>query len=107
MHSRAVERVVDLTDPTRNVLYNMTLEEARSRVASGDPQAVGAIEGQFALVAVVGQKVRMARSLSRPLRFFIAKRAEGPCLVAADRIDVIARWLEGEGLGGQFHPSYT
>ena len=29
MHTRAIERVVDLTDPARNVLYNMTQEEAR------------------------------------------------------------------------------
>jgi asparagine synthase (glutamine-hydrolysing) len=107
MHTQPVERVVDLTDPARNVLYNMTVEEARDRVASGDPHAVRAIEGQFALVAVAGQKVRMARSMSRPLRFFIAKRSEGPCLVAADRIDTIHRWLENEGLAGQFHPSYT
>ncbi len=107
MHTRAIERVVDLTDPSRNVLYNMTLEEARGRVASGDADAVRGIEGQYALLAVVGQKVRMARSLCRPLRFFIAKRAEGPCLVAADRIDAIHDWLRGEGLDGQFHPSYT
>jgi asparagine synthase (glutamine-hydrolysing) len=107
MHSQPLERVVDLTDPARNVLYNMSLDEARGRVASGDPHAVGAIEGQFALVAVAGQNVRMARSLSRPLRFFVAKRAEGPCLVAADRIDAIHHWLDSEGLAGQFHPSYT
>src|SRR5262245_4340648 len=105
--TQAVQRVVDLTDPGRNVLYNMTLQEARARVASGDPRAVAEIEGQFALVATAGQMVRMARSISRPLRFFIAKRSEGPCLVAADRIDAIHRWLEGQGLAGQFHPSYT
>jgi asparagine synthase (glutamine-hydrolysing) len=102
-----VSRVVDLTDPTRNVLYNLTLDEARSRVASGDPTAVRDIEGQFALIATVGRKVRMARTISRPLRFFIAKRSEGPCLVAADRIDVIQNWLKEEGLDDQFHPSYT
>ena len=107
MHTRVIQRVVDLTDPARNVLYDMSPDEARARVASGDPQAVRGIEGQFALLAVVGEKVRMARSMSRPLRFFIAKRAEGPCLVAADRIDAIHRWLEDEGLAGQFHPSYT
>jgi asparagine synthase (glutamine-hydrolysing) len=107
MHRRAIDRVVDLTDPARNVLYNMTPDEARARVASGDPAAVRAIEGQFALLAAVGQEVRMARSMCRPLRFFIAKRAEGPCLVAADRIDAIGRWLDEQGLAGQFHPSYT
>jgi asparagine synthase (glutamine-hydrolysing) len=100
-------RVIDLTDPGRNVLYNVTLDEARARVASGDPAAVCNIEGQFALVATSGQLVRMARSISRPLRFFIAKKSEGPCLIAADRIDRIHSWLQEQGLDGQFHPSYT
>src|ERR1041385_8333462 len=49
----------------------------------------------------------MARSLDRPMRYFLAKRAEGPALVVADRIDSIHNWLKSEGLGGQFHPSYT
>ncbi|MBY0229301.1 MAG: hypothetical protein K2W96_08495 [Gemmataceae bacterium] len=102
-----IGRVVDLTDPSRNSLYDLTADEARAVVASGDAEAVRRLEGQFALVAQAGREVRMARSLSRPLRFFIAKRAEGPCLVAADRIDTLKRWLEEEGLGDQFHPSYT
>src|SRR5438105_5041444 len=105
MHTQAITRVIDLTDPARNVIYNMTLDEARGHVASGDPAAVRGIDGQFALVTMAGDKVRLARSISRPLRFFIAKRAEGPCLVAADRIDAIHDWLKGEGLGEQFHPS--
>jgi asparagine synthase (glutamine-hydrolysing) len=107
MHSRAISRVVDLTDPARNVLYDISPEQARALVASGNPNALRRLDGQFALVAIVGDRVRMARSISRPLRFFIAKRAEGPCLIAADRIDTIADWLNREGLGDQFHPSYT
>ena len=106
-HQRTIERVVDLTDPARNVIYNMTVDEARARVASGDPVAVGGIDGQFALLGTSGQNVLLARSISRPLRFFIAKRAEGPCLVAADRIDAIHGWLREHGLAEQFHPSYT
>jgi asparagine synthase (glutamine-hydrolysing) len=101
------DRVIDLTDPARNLLYNVTLDEARRRVASGDARAVGDIDGQFALVATEGVLVRMARSISRPLRFFIAKRSEGPCLVAADRIDTIYDWLKRHGYDDQFHPSYT
>src|SRR5947209_2080008 len=107
MHRLAIDRVIDLTDPQRNLIWNMTLDEARARVASGDPAAVRGIDGQFALVATSGQKVRMARSISRPLRFFIAKRVDGPCLVAADRIDAIHRWLSEQGFADQFHPSYT
>jgi asparagine synthase (glutamine-hydrolysing) len=107
MHPQAIDRVVDLTDPKRNLIYNISLDEARRRVASGDPAAVRGIDGQFALVATHEEKVRMARSISRPLRFFIAKRVDGPCLIAADRIDAIHAWLEKEGFADQFHPSYT
>ena len=41
------------------------------------------------------------------MRYFLAKRADGPYLVVAERIDELSRHLEGEGLGEQFHPSYT
>lgn len=54
-----------------------------------------------------GNLVRLARSIGRPLRYFLAKRAEGPCLIIAERIDEIAAWLRAEGFGDQFHPSYT
>src|SRR5256886_10172059 len=37
----------------------------------------------------------------------LAKRAEGPALFVADRIDAIYQQLKAEGLHGQFHPSYT
>ncbi len=105
--AQAIERVVDLTDPARNVIYNMSVDEARRLVASGDGAAVRRIDGDFALVATSGVHVRMARSIGRPLRYFIAKRKSGPALIAADRIDAIYGHLQAEGLADQFHPSYT
>src|ERR687897_844626 len=102
-----VERTVDLLDPALNTIENMSLEEARARVLSGDAAAVGSIEGSFAIVARDGITVRLARTLDRPMRYFLAKRQEGPALFVADRIDTLHRALEGEGLAGQFHPSYT
>ena len=108
MHQNApIERLVDLSEPNVNIIFNMSLDEAIERVGSGDPERVRAIDGQFALVHRQGQIVRMARSIGRPLRYFIAKRAEGPCLVVAERIDAIRDFLASEGLDGQFHPSYT
>jgi asparagine synthase (glutamine-hydrolysing) len=83
------------------------VEEARELVAAGDPARVRGIDGHFALVAKRGQTVRLARSIARPLRYFIAKRHEGPSLIAADRMDAIHRYLQAEGLADQFHPSYT
>jgi len=108
MHQVAtIERLVDLVDPGANVLLNMTYAEALERLGSGDPERVRQIDGQFALVHKQGKIVRMARSIGRPLRYFIAKRHEGPCLVVAERIDQIYDFLRDEALDNQFHPSYT
>jgi len=102
-----LEKLVDLTDPGLNRIYNMSAAEAMERVLSGKAEAVRGIEGSFAIVAREGKRVRMARSMDRPLRYFLAKRHEGPALVVADRIDAIHGWLKAEGFGEQFHPSYT
>ncbi len=102
-----LERVVDLTEPESNHLYNMSVDEARALVLGGPAEAVNRIHGSFALVARRGKTVRMARSLDRPLRYFLAKRKEGPALVVSDRIDSIYEWLRREGLEEQFRPSYT
>ena len=102
-----IERVVDLTDPGANRIYNFTVDEARSLLLEGPAEAVRNIQGSFALLARAGKTVKMARSLDRPMRYFLAKRQEGPALVVAHRIDTIFDWLKSEGLEGQFHPSYT
>ena len=104
---RPIERVVDLLDPSLNQLHNLDVDEARRRVLNGDPAAVRAIDGSFALVTIDGVTVRMARSLDRPMRYFLAKRHEGPALFVADRIDTLQRALADAGLERQFHPSYT
>jgi asparagine synthase (glutamine-hydrolysing) len=102
-----IERVVDLIDPSSNRIYNMGVEEARARILRSPVEAVREIDGSFALLARDGKTVRMARSLDRPMRYFLAKRHEGPALIVADRIDAIYQQLQTEGLAGQFHPSYT
>jgi asparagine synthase (glutamine-hydrolysing) len=107
MQQQYIERVVDLTEPEANQFYRLTVEEARETVLYGTAEAVGRIAGSFALVAREGKTVKMARSLDRPLRYFLAKRREGPVLIVAARIDTIYHWLKAEGLEGQFHPSYT
>lgn len=85
----------------------MTLEQARERILRGSIESVREIDGSFAIVARDGKKVRMARSLDRPMRYFLAKRQAGPALIVADRIDAIYEQLKIEGLDRQFHPSYT
>ena len=69
-----IERVIDLTDPALNHLYGMNLEEARASVLDGSAESVSRIRGSFALIAKRGRTVRMARSLDRPMRYFLAKR---------------------------------
>ena len=102
-----VKRLVDLLDPHANLFLNTDYDDAVRRVGSGEPEQVRAIDGQFALVHRQGHIVRMARSIGRPMRYFLAKEKGGPCLIVAERIDEIAAFLRGNGLENQFHPSYT
>ena len=107
MHSEYISKVIDLTHPEKNIIYNMSHEEAVERVNSGDLEAVREIDGQFCLVAIEGKTIRMARSIGRPIRYFIAKLESGPQLVIAERIDTIYDYLKKENMDDQFHPSYT
>ncbi|MCA9120875.1 MAG: asparagine synthetase B family protein [Planctomycetaceae bacterium] len=108
MHTQTtVERLVDLIDPSANVLLNMTNEEAAAAVAAGDSDRVSKIDGQFAIIQKQGNIVRLARSIGRPMRYFLAKQTAGPCLIVAERMEEIRAQLERDGLGDQFHPSYT
>ena len=102
-----LSHVIDLTDPAGNRIYNMTVEEARTLIAAGDADAVARIDGEFALVGQRGKSIFLARTISRLLRYFIAKWHDGPILIVADRIDAIRGQLAALGLDDQFHPSYT
>jgi asparagine synthase (glutamine-hydrolysing) len=104
---RPISRVIDLVDPSSQRPWNVGVDEARQRILADDPAGVLAIEGSFALVAQDGERVCLARSLDRPLRYFLAKDASGPALVVAERIDAIQEALAREGWSGQFHPTYT
>ena len=42
---QAIDRVGDLLDPGKNVLHNLTVEQARELLASGDADAVRRIVG--------------------------------------------------------------
>ena len=105
-----VARVINLIRPESQRLWAMTEAEGKQRVldseqAGCDP--VLGIDGSFALVAQQGERVLLARSLDRPLRYFLAKASEGPVLIVAERIDEIAQELARHGWSDQFHPSYT
>lgn len=104
---RYLASVIDLIHPSVNQIYDMSIDTATQAILSGDPKAVREIDGSFALIATEGKIVKLARSLDRPIRYFLAKRADGPALIVASRIDEIFAWLKQQGLSNQFHPSYT
>ncbi len=107
MTHQYISRIENLLDPAANILLNMSYEEAEKRVLSGDPKLVDEIDGQFAIMVASEKTVRMARSIGRPLRYFLAKLVDGPCLIVAERIDEILGRLAEMGISDQFHPSYT
>jgi len=100
-------RLINLIRPESQRLWSMSESEACARLLASDPTGVLDIDGSFALVAQDGERVLLARSLDRPLRYFLAKAVEGPALIVAERIDEIAAELARHGWSGQFHPSYT
>jgi asparagine synthase (glutamine-hydrolysing) len=105
--TRPIHRVENLVPDTAQQIRNLSVDEARARLLEDDATSVGDIEGSFALVARDGERVLLARSLDRPLRYFLAKEAAGPLLVLADRMDAIKDFLESQGYADQFHPTYT
>src|SRR6202162_883673 len=102
-----IARVINLIPEQSQRLWSMDGPEARRRLLAGDTEAVLRIDGSFALVAQDGERVMLARSLDRPMRYFLAKSADGPVLIVAERMDEIAAELGRRGWADQFHPSYT
>ena len=103
---KPIARVLNLIDDSEQRLWTLTPDQARRRLLDG-PEAVLGIDGSFALAARRGVDVVMARSLDRPMRYFLAKESSGPMLVIAQRIDEIRDCLDAEGYLDQFHPTYT
>ena len=101
-------KVINLIpDRAQQLWGEIDLDCARRALLAADPKSVVEIAGSFAIVAQEGERVVLARSLDRPLRYFLAKAADGPVLIVAERIDEIAAELERRGWADQFHPSYT
>lgn len=105
--SYPIARIINLVDPGSQRLWTLSEAEARARLLQADLEEVLAIDGSFALVAADGERVCLARSLDRPLRYFLAKDSDGPVLLVAERIDAIQHTLQEHWWATQFHPSYT
>jgi asparagine synthase (glutamine-hydrolysing) len=104
---KKLDDFVSLIDPEKNVIFNMSVEDAEDAVTSGDPDRVREIDGSFAIVTKRNQQVYLARSITRPMRYFMAKQEAGPLLIVAERIDEIYKYLKEIGLHKQFRPDYT
>ncbi|HEY2379240.1 MAG TPA: asparagine synthase-related protein [Gemmatimonadaceae bacterium] len=102
-----ISRVINLIPEASQRLWSIDEAEARRRLLASDLGNVLDIDGSFALVAQDGERVVLARSLDRPMRYFLAKAVDGPALIVAERIDEIAAQLSHHGWSDQFHPSYT
>ncbi len=77
---QAIDRVIDLLDPAKNVLFNATTDQARALLAEGDVEAVRRIDGHFALVATA-RRQRPHGPLHRPAAALLhrqAHRGAGP-----------------------------
>ncbi|MGQ0714164.1 MAG: asparagine synthase-related protein [Gemmatimonadaceae bacterium] len=105
--THAIARIINLIRPESQRLWSSSEAEARRRLLASDASAVVEIDGSFALVAQEGERVMLARSLDRPLRYFLAKAIDGPVLIVAERVDEIAAELARRGWADQFHASYT
>ncbi|MEO8580466.1 MAG: asparagine synthase-related protein [Gemmatimonadales bacterium] len=106
-NTQPISRVVNLISPDSQRLWSVSEAEARRRLIAGDVAGVLKLDGSFALVAQDAERVVLARSLDRPMRYFLAKSVDGPALIVAERIDEIAAELARRGWSAQFHPSYT
>lgn len=105
--AKLVDGVVNLIDPRGNVLLNMSAHQAAEAVGSGQTEQIRQIQGQFAICQQAGSTVRMARSIARPMRYYVSRHATGPRLIVAERIDEIYQHLALQGLQEPFHPSLT
>ena len=102
-----IARVVNLIPNDSQRLWSTDESDARRHLLASDAEAVLRLDGSFALVAQEGERVVLARSLDRPMRYFLAKAADGPVLIVAERIGQIADELARRGWSDQFHPSYS
>lgn len=102
-----VERFVDLLGPRVSGLAGASAADVQSAVFRADTGALARTGGHFAACAREGHIVRLARTTSTPLRYFVAKMYHGPFLVTSDRIDSIFEWCVSQKIGWQFDPAYT
>ena len=105
---RPIHRLIDLVDPCQptNLQPGTGGGPAASDRCRSEPVV---IHHRFVRLGGSrwGPSVSWPVASTVPLRYFLAKETSGPLLVVAERIDAIRDFLESEGYGEQFHPSYS
>ena len=104
---RPIARLVDLVDPGRQQILNLSVDEARGRLLDDDPAAVLGIHGSFALAARDVERCAWRAASTGRCATSWPRRRDGPCWSSPSASTRSARCLEAEGYGGQFHPTYT
>lgn len=104
---RPSDRVVCLIEPAGDILLGCSAAKASKALLQDDLAAFADIRGQFAICEVVDDVVRMARTIGRPMRYFLANRVGKPILFIAERIDQISDAVKKAGLEDQFRPEQT
>ena len=104
---RPIAKVINLITEDSQRLLNMSVADATAILEGEQPERLMELHGSFALVGRVEERVLLARSLDRPMRYFLAKEEAGPMLIVGERIDQIQLVLEELGYSDQFHPTYT
>ncbi|WP_146401699.1 asparagine synthase-related protein [Planctomycetes bacterium CA13] len=103
--------LVNLIDPSVNLFFDLTANQAALAVGSGEVDQIRQIDGQYAVVHQTGPLVRMARTIARPMRYYFAKIGDDPNqvtqLVVAERIDEIRDYLTQHDAAGSFDPVDT
>ncbi|MDB4893074.1 MAG: asparagine synthase [Gemmatimonadetes bacterium] len=102
-----ISRVINLIPDESQRLWSIDLADAKRSLLEGDVDAVLQLGGSFALFVQEGERIILARSLDRPMRYFLAKSTDGPVLIIAERMSEIVAELTRRGWAAQFHPSYT
>jgi asparagine synthase (glutamine-hydrolysing) len=104
---QGINRLVSLV-PTRSAeLSGTSIAEIEEAVFRGDVARLSQTDGHFACVQRDGQKVRLARTIGFPLRYFVAKMFHGPFLVVGERMEQLYEWCCEQKIGWQFDPMYT
>lgn len=105
-HPTLVERLVNLMDPARNIVLNMSLEEATCESARGTSSKFGKSTDSMRWFTSRGKSSAWLVPSGDPCVFSWPNKRLAP-LIVAERIDEIRDYLDQEGLLDQFHPSYT